>query len=72
MSHAEYHCFTEEWSPREIEGIGSASSLREALFPKWKTVSKIGDSSYHKDATSDPEAICHMTEIQLQAILDSK
>ena len=41
MSHAVYHCFTEEWSPREIEGIDSASSLREPYFLNGKLYPRV-------------------------------
>jgi hypothetical protein len=41
------------------------------FFPTWVNVANL-DNTYHQVAATQPDAVCCVTENQLQAILDSK
>ncbi len=70
MSYDTYERYVRD-TRAEYEPTGPKSeddyNTWKALFPGWV---RLSDSL--TEVTPDPDATCHMTEIQLQAILDSK
>ena len=62
MAHSEYMAY--------VRGLLDKPETA-ALFPTWVNVAN-PDDAYHQVATPQPDAVCCMTEMQLQAILDSK
>ena len=62
MAHSEYVAYVRGFFD-ELETA--------AFFPTWVSVANL-DDGYHQVAAPQPDAVCCVTENQLQAILNSK